>query len=144
MSERLRRLRVKYRCCTASSCCTLSDLADRALLKSCKAAATLQTCTCRVSMEPVALVTVMVNHILSHHLLQSKQIQVFSSDLAFHHIHLYLSKKPLQVTSIDPIVGRHRRVERVAAATRILQSTLKCNRTKKALYSVSQCHGIFR
>ena len=45
--HRLRRLTVKYLCCTASSCCKLSDFADRALFQSCKAAATLQTCACR-------------------------------------------------------------------------------------------------
>ena len=95
VSERLRRLRVKYLCCTASSCCKLSDLADRALFESCKAG---------VSMEPAALVTVVsiVNHILPWHHLQQRKQEVFCSDLAFHHIHLYLSK-PLQTfSSIDP------------------------------------------
>ena len=94
MSERLRRLRVKYPCCTASSCCELSDLADRALFESCKAAVTRQTCTCRVSMEPVALVTVVstLNHILPSHPLPQWKQEVFCSDFAFPQIRLYLSK----------------------------------------------------
>ena len=103
VSERLRRLRVKYLCCTASSCCKLPDLADCALFQSCKAAATLQTCTCRVSIAPAALNTVvsMVNHILPwHHLPQWKQ-EVFCSDLAFHHIRLNLSKPCHSFSSIS-------------------------------------------
>ena len=91
VSERLRRLRVKYLCCTASSCCKLSDLA---LFESCKAG---------VSMEPAALVTVVsiVNHILPWHHLQQWKQEVFCSDLAFPQIRLYLSKPSHSFSSIS-------------------------------------------
>ena len=118
---------MKYLCCTASSCCKLSDLADRALLESSKPATTLQTCTSRVSIAPVALVTVvsMVNHILPcHHLPQWKQEKkAFCLDLAFHHIRLYLSK-PCQTfssISVESRVGRFLRSHQVIRKARVFQ-----------------------